>query len=85
MPVVNGDLNNPCWLTDEESIKNCVDKAKMEIALAGTGGDKDVLNQAIFIVVRSKMCGAKNQHTLSNANKAALMSCLDTTTDWAWF
>ena len=57
----------------------------MEIALAGTGGDKDVLNQAIFIVARSKMCGAKMQHTLSAKNKEVLMSCLDTTADWAWF
>jgi len=57
----------------------------MEITLAGTGGDQDALNQSIFIVVRSKMCGAKNQHTLSNENKEALMNCLDTMTDWAWF
>jgi len=85
MPVVNTDLHNQYWLTDEESITKYANKVKMEIALAGTGGDKDVLNQAIFIVVRSKMCGAKNQHTLSNANKTALMKCLDTTTDWAWF
>jgi len=85
MPVINADLHNPHWLRDEASIKAHADKVKMEIVLAGTGGDKDALNQAIFIVVRSKMCGAKNQHTLSNANKAALMSCLDTTTDWAWF
>jgi len=85
MPVLNADLHNPCWLTDEAAIKAYADKVKMEIALAGTGGDKDALNQMIFIVVRSKMCGAKNQHTLSNANKAALMSCLDTTADWAWY
>jgi len=84
MPVVNADLHNPYWLTDEESITKYANEVKMEIALAGTGGDKDVLNQAIFIVVRSKMCGAKNQHTLSNANKAALMKCLDTTAKWAW-
>jgi len=55
MPVVNGNFHNPHWLTDEESIKSCADQVKMEIALAGMGGDKDVLNQAIFIVVRSKM------------------------------
>jgi len=85
MPVVNADLHNQHWLTDEESITKYANKVKMEIALAGTGGDKDVLNQAIFIVARSKMCGAKNQHTLSNANKTALMKCLDTTADWAWF
>jgi len=85
MPVVNGDLNNSCWLTDPDAIKSYADKVKMEIALAGRGGDQDVLNQSIFIVVRSKLCGAKNQHTLSNKNKNALMSCLDTTADWAWF
>ena len=85
MPVVNADLNNPYWLTDKAAITSYADKVKMEIALAGTGGDKEVLNQTIFIMVRSKMCGAKNQHTLSNANKAALMSCLDTTNDWAWY
>jgi len=58
---------------------------KMKIALAGAGGDPDVLNQAIFILTRSKMCGAKMQHTLSAKNKEVLMSCLDTTADWAWF
>jgi len=87
MLVVNGDANNPCWLTDPDLIKKHADKVKMEIALVGTGGDPDALNQSIFIVVctSSKMCGAKNQHTLSNANKEVLMNCLDTTADWAWF
>jgi len=55
MPVINADLHNPHWLRDEASIKAHADKVKMEIVLAGTGGDKDALNQAIFIVVRSKM------------------------------
>jgi len=49
MRVVNADLNNRYWLTDEAGIKSYADKVKMEIALAGTGGDKEVLNQTIFI------------------------------------
>jgi len=91
MPVVNGNANNPYWLTDPDSIKKYSDEMKMKIALAGTGRAQDILNQSIFILVRSKMCGAKLQHTLSNENneanenKEALMSCLDTTADWAWF
>jgi len=82
MPVLNADLHNPCWLTDEAAIKAYADKVKMEIALAGTGGDKDALNQTIFIVVHSKMCGAKNQHTLStfsNSGESASYSFFYTT------
>jgi len=85
MMVVNSNANNPYRLTDPESTKKHVDEMKMKIALGGTRGNQDVLNLAIFILVCSKMYGAKMQNTLSEDNKEVLMGCLDVTANWACF
>jgi len=85
MPVINCNANNPHWLTTPELTTKFADEMRMKIALVGMGGDPDALSQAIFILVCTKMRGAKMQNTLSKECKEALMGCLDTTADRAWF
>jgi len=73
------------WLKTPEEVTPHAAKIKMEIAVKGTCGDKDVLNDAIFMKVQTKMTGAKMQKTITNDMKAALMAACDTTAAWEVF
>ena len=52
------------------------EQVKMDVAVYGTNGDPEVLGEVIFVVVRSKMAGAKMQHTITVEMKEALMKAI---------
>ena len=63
-------------LTTAQEVTSATEKAKMEITLKGTNGEEEILKLAIFMVVRSKMGGAKQEHLITDDMMEALMKAI---------
>ena len=64
-------------LKTADEVTAAATKAKKEIAAKGTNGDEEAFKEAVFVMVRPQMAGAKMEHMISGDMRRAIMVTID--------